>query len=124
MINGINVLNKTEILTYERSATIGAIFTIIGVMTLIFLFVFLFFLFINSDRKIFRAILSFSTYSFVLLFFVFVILAAIYSSNIKEIKTGEYKYEVLIDDSVSLNSFYEKYEIIDTSGKIYTIKER
>ena len=36
--------------------------------------------------------------------------------------TGEYKYKVTIDDTVSLNEFYEKYEIIDQEGKIYTIK--
>ena len=38
--------------------------------------------------------------------------------------TGEYKYKVTIDDTVSLNEFYEKYEIIDQEGKIYTIKFR
>lgn len=36
--------------------------------------------------------------------------------------TGEYNYKVTIDDTVSLNEFYEKYEIIDQEGKIYTIK--
>ena len=36
--------------------------------------------------------------------------------------TGEYKYKVTIDDTVSLTEFYEKYEIIDQEGKIYTIK--
>ena len=36
--------------------------------------------------------------------------------------TDEYKYKVTIDDTVSLNEFYEKYEIIDQEGKIYTIK--
>ena len=31
-------------------------------------------------------------------------------------------YQVTIDDSVSLNSFYEKYNIVKQEGKIYTIE--
>lgn len=34
------------------------------------------------------------------------------------------EYKVTIDDSVSMNEFLEKYEIIDQEGKIYTVKER
>ena len=41
----------------------------------------------------------------------------------KEVGT-EYHYKVTIDDSVSMNEFLDKYEIIDQEGKIYTVKER
>lgn len=34
------------------------------------------------------------------------------------------EYKVTIDDSVSMNEFLEKYEILDQEGKIYTVKER
>lgn len=33
-------------------------------------------------------------------------------------------YKVTISDTVSLNDFNEKYEILEQDGKIYTIKER
>lgn len=36
----------------------------------------------------------------------------------------ETHYKVLIDDSVSMNEFLDKYEILDQEGKIYTVKER
>jgi hypothetical protein len=36
----------------------------------------------------------------------------------------ETHYQVIIDDSVSMSDFLDKYEIIDTEGKILTIKER
>lgn len=36
----------------------------------------------------------------------------------------ETQYKVTIDDSVSMNEFNEKYEIIDQEGKIYTVRER
>ena len=44
------------------------------------------------------------------------------TSNKNSIKYIEYK--VAIDESVSLVEFYDKYEILDQEGKIYTIKER
>ena len=34
------------------------------------------------------------------------------------------EYKVTIDDSVSMNEFLDKYEILDQEGKIYTIKEK
>ena len=34
------------------------------------------------------------------------------------------EYKVAIDDSVSMNEFLDKYEILDQEGKIYTVKER
>ena len=32
--------------------------------------------------------------------------------------------KVTIDDSVSMNEFLDKYEILDQEGKIYTVKEK
>ena len=34
------------------------------------------------------------------------------------------EYKVTIDDSVSINEFLDKYEILDQEGKIYTVKEK
>lgn len=34
------------------------------------------------------------------------------------------EYKVTIDDSVLVNEFLDKYEILDQEGKIYTVKER
>lgn len=33
-------------------------------------------------------------------------------------------YKVIIDDSVSMVAFYNKYEVLNVEGKIYTIIER
>ena len=38
--------------------------------------------------------------------------------------TGEYRYEVMIDESVSMTEFYERYDVIEQRGKIYKIKEK
>lgn len=34
------------------------------------------------------------------------------------------EHKVTISDEVSMNEFYEKYEILDQDGKIYTVRER
>lgn len=34
------------------------------------------------------------------------------------------KYEVILDDSVSMNEFMEKYEVLEQRDKIYVIKEK
>ena len=36
----------------------------------------------------------------------------------------ETHYQVTVDNSVSMNEFQDKYEIIEVEGKIYTVKER
>ena len=35
----------------------------------------------------------------------------------------ETRYQVTIDDSISMNEFQNKYEIIEVEGKIYTVRE-
>lgn len=44
------------------------------------------------------------------------------ASTNKEIDHIE--YQVIIDDSVSMNKFLDYYEIVGQNGKIYTVKER
>lgn len=33
-------------------------------------------------------------------------------------------YKVTINDTISINEFYERYEILEQEGKIFTIKEK
>ena len=48
-----------------------------------------------------------------------------YLMSIHETDVVDYiEYKVIIDDSVSMNEFLDKYEILDQEGKIYTVKER
>ena len=49
------------------------------------------------------------------------IMAFSLSPNVNSVKYIELK--VAIDDSVSMNEFLDKYEILDQEGKIYTVKE-
>ena len=38
--------------------------------------------------------------------------------------TGRYKYKVTIDKSVSMIEVYEKYNVIEQDGKIWTIEDK
>ena len=33
------------------------------------------------------------------------------------------KYKVIVDETVNMNEFFEKYELIDQEGKIYIVKD-
>ena len=50
-------------------------------------------------------------------------LAFVFSCLIPEDKY-ETHYQVTVDNSVSMNEFQNKYEIIEVEGKIYTVRER
>ena len=51
-------------------------------------------------------------------------LGAIVGGAIGEPIEYETEYKVIIDDTVSMTEFLDKYEILDQEGKIYTVKER
>lgn len=63
------------------------------------------------------------TWKEIVAFCVFAIIAVFCYFNIPEKKYTTY-YQVTIDDSVSVNKVYEKYKIINTEGKIYTIVDK
>ena len=55
-----------------------------------------------------------------IVFMVIAILGGIPNKN----DVAYIEYKVTIDDSVSMNEFLDKYEILDQEGKIYTVKEK
>lgn len=111
IMNGIEVLSKSEIKTISTSSLL--------IMTFVCIFIILTGLFISIsifdvDENL-AALVVLPTALLVLFFMV---------SKSLEKSTGKYEYKVTISDEVSLNEFYDKYEIVDQEGKIYTIKEK
>ena len=53
-----------------------------------------------------------------------VLFGTMVGANTGEPTEYETQYKVIIDDSVSMNDFVDKYEIVNQDGKIYTVKER
>lgn len=115
MLEGIEVLNQIEITTKPDWAAICGIISV----SMLSIFVIAMFISIAKDKEIVITI----TFILTILSTIVTIIFLVLYENIK-IPTGKYEYQVTIDKSVSMTEFYEKYEIVDVEGKIYTIKEK
>ena len=109
MIEGIEILNKTEI----THAAVWAVVLIIVSWILILCGIAM-----TTCRKISISITGLTI--IIIAMITFILLVTIQPQQ----STGEYEYQVIIDDSVSLTEFYDTYEIIEHNGKIWTIREK
>lgn len=109
-MNGVTILNNYEILTNPSSIFLylvwGFVFT---ALALILLYLFIVDNYSSTSTAIFAIIAG--------------ALAVILFCNIPE-ENYETRYQVAVDDSVNMNEFQSKYEIIEVEGKIYTVRER
>ena len=114
MIDGITILNSYEVVS--KTQFNWAAFLVGALIGLVISVVIGFF---NSDN------LS----EFFLFFSILGVLSAsigfIFGVDVSA-TPAEYKsqYEVTISDEVSMNDFYNRYEIIEQRGEIYVIKEK
>ena len=111
----IKLLEGVEILTVSESMPLS-VCILLGFlcMVVIILSAYLLFLSINDGAA--------GGFIFSLIFIgVGIFLSALV---IKEAIDPEITYKVTVSDSVSMNEFYAKYEVLDVDGKIYSIKER
>lgn len=110
-MKGIEILTKEPIL--ELSKTLSIIYIIlfaIFIISLISVFIFI----VEGYRK--------HIIIFTIISLVFLSSTVIIQSYTKP--TGRYKYKVTIDKSVSMIEVYEKYNVIEQDGKIWTIEDK
>lgn len=109
-MEGVIILNSYECLTNPSSIFLyfvwGCVFT---ALALILLYLFIVDNYSSTSTAIFAIMAG--------------ALAVILFCNIPE-KKYETRYQVTINDSMSMNEFQNKYEIIEIEGKIYTVRER
>lgn len=110
-MDGVIILNSYEYLTNQSIIVLFmglcVCFTIASIMVLYVLL---------KDKPT-------SWKEFVLLLIICVALAITCRILVPEDKY-ETRYQVTVDDSVTMNEFQNKYEIIKVEGKIYTVRER
>lgn len=106
-MEGITILNSEVIMTPHWGPIVVLI---LGVVSIFFL-AFLYSLGFDFDNMITALIFSAS-----------VALIGAISSIIIQVPYYT-SYEVILEDSVSMNEFLDKYEILDQRGQIYTVKE-
>lgn len=112
LMEGITVLNQTEIIDIPMWVFIG---TVVSLAVLIIGAILYFTVSNNiiSDISVIAVILALISCAIFVLLSIF----------IKE-PTGEYTYDCLISEDVTLTEFYEKYKVVEINGQIWTIKEK
>ena len=62
---------------------------------------------------------------FILIFAIFALFfGTLFGFGIEKYTDTAPTYKVVISDTVGLNEFYDKYEVVEQDGKIFTIMER
>ena len=110
-MNGVTILNSYEYLTNVVSIIGANVVFVVLLMASIFILI-----------KLFKYSSRCSWTEFAI-FVICVVLTITFGCLVPKEKY-ETQYQVTVDDSVSMNEFQNKYEIIRVDGKIYTIKER
>ena len=115
-LNGIDILNKEEILTTpEWIGLVLTISTVIFIVSIIFAFVFLF---TSNDTASFFFIIIFVCSSIVCVIFNYI------NDTYNCEPTGRYRYEATIDDSVSITEVYDHYNVIEQRGDIWILEDK
>ena len=111
-MEGINILSTTPIM--EKSDFVINIIITFFCISIVGLFCFFVFSICRIEKL---ALLS-------ALIAILSIGITVVASTIKNKESGRYMYECLISEDVTLTEFYEKYNIVDVNGKIWTIYEK
>lgn len=112
-MQGIEILNKTPMLVRPDWAVGGVILSIVFFIV----FMVLTFILVEADYDGLVAIFSIlSCFTFISIFVC---------CDIKvESTDGRYRYEAIIDESVSLQKIYERYNVIEQDGKKWILEDK
>lgn len=107
MIEGITILNKIAVTGIPSWIALSAIILFaIGLLVFIVSLI--------ADGPAWTAIIS-------LIGLLVLVICSILDATIK---TGEYRYECIIDDSVPYNKVIENYNIIEQRGNIWVLEDK
>ena len=114
MLEGITILSKTEIVeianNYDNAIGIALIICLLSLIVC------------NALAR--ADFLELTVITFLIAIISGISTLVFLSKGKQEIPTGKYEYQVTIDDSVRMKDFYEKYEIINMDGEIFSIRDK
>ena len=61
---------------------------------------------------------------FVIVFIISILLTVITCTFTEPVPTGQHKYEVMIDETVSISEVYSNYRIIEQRGDIWVLADK
>ena len=116
-MNGIDILNKEEILTTpEWIGVVLAISAFIGIVSIILALVFGTLTYHDT-----------ASFFFIIIFVCSSIMCVIFNcinDTYKVEPTGRYRYEATIDDSVSITEVYDHYNVVEQRGDIWVLEDK
>lgn len=124
-MNGVEILNQTEILEYMFYLPILVLF-------LGFVLLFVFFIIFQAlkskivKHKLGRYILRIIDTKFdmcIVLVLIIFFISFVIEANLP-IHTGKYEYETIIEDNADFKEIYNKYEIVEQKGKIFILRDK
>lgn len=110
MTNGITVLNNVTVSTFNPIPWLGVL---IGFLVIFIIICIAFNSDVNQDTICLGCVIISAIFGIALILFI----VDIHSSKVDAI-------QCTIEDYVSINEVYDKYEVIDKQGEIWTLKER
>lgn len=113
-MNGVEILNEYAVYTTQRWVAMLGVIAIIGIIVFSILF--------SKSNKGISLLINFICLAICLI--TALTLGVVDNSTDCFQEYSHTEYKITIDDSVSMNEFLDKYEILDQEGKIYTVKER
>ena len=115
MGDGITILNQTEIMATPQWLEIATLVTAIAVVIPVLCVLMSI---INEEDLLYKIFMDTTIISAVLF------ISSLITGSVIHIPTGKYIYNVTVNEDVSLTDFYEKYEVVEVNGKIWTIQEK
>ena len=116
LIPGVKVVSKTELFDVEINKKYQ-----IANIVLVPLLIFLFFV---EMYAIYKGITLLIIVNAILMLFMTILSLVADLHSTKSVGTGQFDYDVEVDDTVSLNEFHRRFEFIYYDGKTYTIVKK
>lgn len=110
-MSGITILTQHPIVEY-----VGQVWVILAIIAFILTISFFIVAVICHSSESFGCCII-----FLLALFFFVIVGKV---RYKEVSTGRYEYQVLLDETVDINELASRYDIIGQDGLIWTIQDK
>ena len=111
-MNGINILNRKELMEYSFEANV-----FFAVLVIVW--------FISAIAFIIGLIGSFKWPAIIGGFFLIITFITLETVDLEKSKhTGRYKYEATIDDEVPFIEVYKKYDVVKQKGNIWVLKDK
>ena len=106
-MEGITILNSEVLMVPHWGLSVVIILGLVGIFLSFFMDV------LDFDFDVVKMLIISASIALIGAISLFIFKVPYYTS-----------YEVILEDSVSMNEFFDRYEILDQRGQIYVIKEK